>query len=251
MASASISRFIARGPTTGEDVALKIRRPGIDKLIHADLDILKNLAQLAERRLPFLTPYGPTALAREFERSLLRELDFNVERRTMERCQAQFARDPTAHIPYVVKDYSNARRDRHGVHRRARRERPRRAAASGDRPGGGGDRGAGSCFARSSSSGSFTPTRTRGTYASWPVVSWRRSTTACSASSTGTRERIADLSDRLADPGHRPRSRALDALEIRGEQVDPKALRRDVASWFTPTPSSRSTRSTSVSCSAS
>ena len=94
---------------TAASVALKIRRPGIDKLIHADLDILKNLAQLAERRLAFLTPYAPTALAREFERSLTRELDFNVERRTIERCQAQFARDPTAHIPYVVNEYSNTR----------------------------------------------------------------------------------------------------------------------------------------------
>ena len=50
-----------------------------------------------------------SALAREFERSLKRELDFNVERRTIERCQAQFARDPTAHIPYVVKEYSTPR----------------------------------------------------------------------------------------------------------------------------------------------
>src|SRR5262249_30285810 len=83
--------------------------PGIDKLIHADLDILKNLAQLAERRLPFLAPYAPMALAREFERSLKRELDFNVERRTIERCQAQFARDATAPIPYVVKEYSTGR----------------------------------------------------------------------------------------------------------------------------------------------
>ena len=28
-------------------------------MVQADLDILKNLAQLAERRLPFLAPYAP------------------------------------------------------------------------------------------------------------------------------------------------------------------------------------------------
>ena len=40
---------------------------------------------------------------------LKRELDFTVERRTMERCRAQFARDPTAHIPDVVREYSTPR----------------------------------------------------------------------------------------------------------------------------------------------
>src|SRR5207248_4029160 len=83
VASASISQVHRAVLPDGRVVALKIRRPGIDKLVQADLDILKNLAQLAERRLPFLVPYAPVALAREFERSLKRELDFNVERRTM------------------------------------------------------------------------------------------------------------------------------------------------------------------------
>jgi len=54
----------------------------------------------------FLVPYGPSALAREFERSLKKELDFNVERRTIERCQAQLGRDATAHVPFVVKEFS-------------------------------------------------------------------------------------------------------------------------------------------------
>src|SRR3954466_6075690 len=108
-ASASISQVHRARLRDGRVVALKIRRPGIDKVVSADLDILKNLAQLAERRLSFLAAYAPIALAREFERSLKRELDFNVERRTMERCQAQFAHDPTAHIPYVVAEYSTGR----------------------------------------------------------------------------------------------------------------------------------------------
>src|SRR4029453_3746585 len=83
VASASISQVHRAVLHDGRVVALKIRRPGIEKGVHADLEILKNLAQLAERRLPFLVPYAPVALAREFERSLKRELDFNVGRRTV------------------------------------------------------------------------------------------------------------------------------------------------------------------------
>ena len=58
------SATIASSSTT------KIRRPDIGKVVQADLDIIKNLANLLERRLPALTPYRPVGLAREFERTL-------------------------------------------------------------------------------------------------------------------------------------------------------------------------------------
>ncbi|MHC5541114.1 ABC1 kinase family protein, partial [Singulisphaera rosea] len=109
VASASISQVHRATLHDGRVVALKIRRPGIEKIVQADLDILKNLAQLAERRLPFLIPYAPVAIAHEFERTMRRELDFNIEKRTITRCQAQFRRDPTAHIPQVYPEHSTVR----------------------------------------------------------------------------------------------------------------------------------------------
>ena len=90
----------------GRVVALKVRRPEIAKLVRADLDIIKNLAQLVERSLPNLAVYRPLSLAREFERTIKRELDFSIERRTMQRCRIQFADDPTAHIPLVIEELS-------------------------------------------------------------------------------------------------------------------------------------------------
>jgi ubiquinone biosynthesis protein len=109
VASASISQVHVATLTDGSLVAIKIRRPGIDKVVQADLDILKNLAHLAERRLPFLVPYAPVAIAREFERSLKRELDLTIERRTMERCRAQLQREPHVYVPLVYKQYSTHR----------------------------------------------------------------------------------------------------------------------------------------------
>jgi ubiquinone biosynthesis protein len=109
VASASISQVHRAVLRDGRTVALKIRRPEIAKVIKADLDIIKNLAQLVERRLPMMATYRPVALAREFERTLWRELDFSAERRTIQRCRHQFAADPTAHIPMVYEDYSTSR----------------------------------------------------------------------------------------------------------------------------------------------
>src|SRR5262245_4319207 len=90
VASASISQVHRAVLRDGRTVALKVRRPDIAKVVQADLDIIKNLAQMLERRLAVLAPYRPIGLAREFERTLKRELDFTAERRTMQRCRAQF-----------------------------------------------------------------------------------------------------------------------------------------------------------------
>ena len=109
LASASISQVHRATLHDGKVIALKVRRPGIEKTVQADLDILKNLAHLAERHLPAIAVYGPSALVREFERTLRRELDLSVELRTMERCRGQFARERFAHIPEAFRAYSTNR----------------------------------------------------------------------------------------------------------------------------------------------
>ncbi len=58
--------------------------------------------------MPNLASYQPLGLALEFERTIKRELDFAIERRTMERCRIQFQDDQTAHIPFVVEELSTA-----------------------------------------------------------------------------------------------------------------------------------------------
>jgi ubiquinone biosynthesis protein len=230
VASASISQVHRAVLRDGRTVALKIRRPGITKVVQADLDILKNLAQLAERRVAFLAPYKPLALAREFERSLKRELDFTVERRTMQRCQGQFAGDPVAHIPYTVDAFSTPRviamefidgvgvDDLEGI--RGLNVDPADVAVTGARillkqifvhgffhadphPGN----------LRVLEGGVVAPLD----YGMFGQLDGK------------TRERIADLLTGLIAQDPDRVLRALDALDVRGEQVDPKALRRDVS----------------------
>lgn len=230
VASASISQVHRAVLRDGRTVALKIRRPGIEKTVQGDLDILKNLAQLAERRLPFLLPYAPVSLAREFERSLKRELDFNVERRTMERCRAQLADDPTAHVPFVVKEFSTARviamefingagvDDREALRRLG--VEPAEVAVRGARillkqifrfgffhadphPGN----------LRVMAGGVIAPLD----YGMFGQLDGR------------TRERIADLLAGLLAQDTDRVLRSLDALDVRGDHVDPRAMRRDAA----------------------
>jgi ubiquinone biosynthesis protein len=109
VASASISQVHRAVLLDGRVAALKVQRPEIAKVVQADLDIIKNLAQLIERRMPNLALYRPLALAREFERTIKRELDFSRERRTIERCRLQFANDRAAHIPLIFPNLCTSR----------------------------------------------------------------------------------------------------------------------------------------------
>jgi ubiquinone biosynthesis protein len=230
VASASISQVHRAVLRDGRVIALKIRRPGIDKTIHADLDILKNLAHLAERRLPFLAPYAPRTLVREFERSLKRELDFNVERRTMERCRAQFATDATAHIPYVVAEYSSNRVLAMEFVGGVGVNDVQALRALGVDPVLVAIRGARILLRQIFEFGTFHADPHPGNlrvldggivapldYGMFGQLDGR------------TRERIADLLTGLLSQDTDRVLRALDALEIRGDHVDPRALRRDAA----------------------
>src|SRR5437763_3482663 len=74
-AAASIAQIHRAELASGTPVVLKIRRPGIESKIDADLRILDNLAHLIERELPEIRRYRPVQLVAQLRRSLERELD--------------------------------------------------------------------------------------------------------------------------------------------------------------------------------
>jgi ubiquinone biosynthesis protein len=230
VASASISQVHRAVLRDGRVVALKIRRPDITKVVHADLDILKNLAQLAERRLPFLSPYKPLGLAREFERSLKRELDFTIELRTMQRCQAQFADDPTAHIPFTVESFSTPRVIAMEFIEGVRIDDLEAIRAMGVDPADVAVSGARILLNQIFTFGFFHADPHPGNLRVLPGGVVAPLDYGMFGQLDGkTRERIADLLAGLIGQDPDRVLRALDALDIRGDQVDPRALRRDVS----------------------
>jgi ubiquinone biosynthesis protein len=105
-ASASIAQVHRARLITGEPVVLKVRKPGIERKVEADLSILAWLADLAETHAPQLKQFEPSAVVRQFERTLLHELDFTHERRNMEEFTRRFAGDPTVRFPQAWPQYS-------------------------------------------------------------------------------------------------------------------------------------------------
>ncbi|MEA3280691.1 MAG: AarF/ABC1/UbiB kinase family protein, partial [Thermodesulfobacteriota bacterium] len=109
IASASIGQVHRARLKNGEEVAIKIQRPGIRKIIEVDLEIMLHLATLAERNIEELTLQRPVKIVEEFARTLEKELDYNIEATNLERMTAQFLDDHTLYIPKVFRDFSTNR----------------------------------------------------------------------------------------------------------------------------------------------
>lgn len=101
LAAASIAQVHRAQLKNGTEVIVKIRRPGIELTIEADLRLLSHLAALAEAEVPTLKPYRPQQLVRELAKSLRRELDLAAECRNAEQIAANMVALPFIVIPRV------------------------------------------------------------------------------------------------------------------------------------------------------
>lgn len=106
LAAASIAQVHRARLISGEDVVIKVRRPGIVELVESDISALMSLARLAERHIPGSDIYDPVGLVREFARTIRREMDFSREGHTIEKFRDNFARTPWMYFPRVYWEQS-------------------------------------------------------------------------------------------------------------------------------------------------
>ncbi len=109
IAAASIGQVNKAILPSGDSVAVKVQRPNITKTIDTDLEILHNLARIAEKRYHWARDYGINDIVDEFSLSLNMELDYGIEGRNAEKIAAQFKDDDMIRIPEVYWDYSTKR----------------------------------------------------------------------------------------------------------------------------------------------
>ncbi|MEL7156986.1 MAG: AarF/UbiB family protein [Actinomycetota bacterium] len=79
LAAASIAQVHAGVLVTGEDVVVKVQRPGIDQLVRRDLRVLSWLAPFLVGRIPVSALANPPALVELFAETIVEELDFRLE----------------------------------------------------------------------------------------------------------------------------------------------------------------------------
>ena len=101
IAAASVAQVHMAELHTGEKVAVKVIRPGIETKIREDIRLMLTLAQRLERKFEVGPKIGFINLAREFERTIFKELDMLTEAGHMERFSACFKSSREMVIPKV------------------------------------------------------------------------------------------------------------------------------------------------------
>lgn len=109
IASASMAQVYRAELPEGGKVAVKVQRPGIEELVKADLEIMFHLAALLERYVQGMDVLNPVAICEEFERTILKEIDFSLEASQMERFTQASVGLGSFHVPSVYRSRSGRR----------------------------------------------------------------------------------------------------------------------------------------------
>ena len=107
-AAGSIAQIHRAKLASGAPVILKIRRPGIEAKIDADLRIIEHVAHLVEHEIPEVRRYRPVQIVGQLRGSLERELDLAVEARNTERFARNFANDLDILVPRVYWEWTSS-----------------------------------------------------------------------------------------------------------------------------------------------
>ena len=109
MASASIGQVHRATTHAGNQVVVKVQHAGIERRIVNDLEIMVKLAELADQYSNYLRQFRPVQTTKEFQKTLMRELDFGREMRNMSRFRQNFQGVPGVHFPEPFPELSSRR----------------------------------------------------------------------------------------------------------------------------------------------
>eukprot|EP00210_Caulerpa_lentillifera_P001158 g1114.t1 len=107
VAAASLGQVYKGRLKTGEEVAVKVQRPGIGENIAFDMVLLRRLMAVVDKRLSFYQPIVP--LVDEFAGKLFAELDYIAEGHNCEKFQSLYGDMDKIRTPKIYWKYSARR----------------------------------------------------------------------------------------------------------------------------------------------
>ena len=93
----------------GEAVAVKVRRPGIEDLVAADLRVIRWSLPVLLYFIGEARAFSLENLADEFDRTIRQEMDYDREATMLEEIRANFEGDDEVAIPAVIESHSGPR----------------------------------------------------------------------------------------------------------------------------------------------
>jgi ubiquinone biosynthesis protein len=105
LAAASIAQVHAATLKNGDDVVVKVLRPGMREVIDLDLEVLDALAKLADEYWVEARPVRPIEVVREYRKTVTDELDLMREAGNAAQLKRNFAGSSLLYVPQIHWDY--------------------------------------------------------------------------------------------------------------------------------------------------
>lgn len=106
LASASVAQVHAATLHSGEQVVVKVLRPGIEKTIRQDIALLFTLARLIEKYLPDGKRLRAIDVVNDYQQTILDELDLQHEGANTSQLRRNFENSGLLFVPRVYFDYT-------------------------------------------------------------------------------------------------------------------------------------------------
>ncbi|MGX9418593.1 ubiquinone biosynthesis regulatory protein kinase UbiB [Vibrio sp. RC27] len=108
LASASIAQVhTAKLKSNGREVVIKVIRPDIRPVITADINLMYRMARIVSKALPEARRLKPVEVVREYEKTLLDELDLRLEAANAIQLRRNFTNSEELYVPEVISELSN------------------------------------------------------------------------------------------------------------------------------------------------
>jgi len=104
-AAASIAQVHTAQLHSGQEVVLKILRPGVQQQIERDLDVLRMIAGLADRYWQHGKRLRPLEVVSEYEQTIIDELDLMREAANCAQLKRNFTGSEMLYVPDIYWDY--------------------------------------------------------------------------------------------------------------------------------------------------
>ena len=106
IAAASLGQVHKARLHTGEEVVVKVQRPGLERLFDLDLKVLRRLVRFCDRTFSWVRQYQLEAIYREFAEVLYKEIDYVQEALNADRFRFNFRHHPRILVPKIYPKYT-------------------------------------------------------------------------------------------------------------------------------------------------
>jgi len=106
IAGASLGQ-VYRGSISGQQIAIKVKRPGIEKVVAQDLKVLKKILPLALRFVDPNLRYSAKAMLSQFIETIYEEMDYTIESENLKKIKKDMEGSNKVIVPSVFDDFSS------------------------------------------------------------------------------------------------------------------------------------------------